>query len=237
MAIHIMELSGMINNVVFYRRNGKNLARIKPRPYKRTKAMKLRSANFGIASSGGRQLRKLLAGLIPFPENKSIQSKFSGAIYKWIGAREPSTIPAETNISWMTGFQLTDAIHFQNRWKARLDIIQASDGLLQLSIPAFKPVESFTAPKGTVAVTLKVAVVSILLAEIKDGKYFGHEMDFAFDNVETGPYQINLPMSMERGRLILTACALQFHVKEGGSTVVENARAFLPAEVMEARYC
>ena len=237
MAIHLMEISGVIENIAFYKKNGKTFVRSRPCKYKRTEAMQLRSANFGIAASGGRQLRKLLSGLIPFPENKSIQSKFSGAIYKWIGAREPKSIPTETLIPWISGFQLTDSILFRNRWKAKLEILQPAEGLLQLSIPSFKPTESFTAPRGTVSITVKVAVASVILAEILDGKYIGHEMEFPYDTMETAPLLIDLPMSMERGRLIIIACALQFRVMEGGAAVVDKNPAFLPAEVVEGRFC
>ena len=239
MAIHIMELNGMINNVVFYRRNGKNFARKKPRKYKRTRAMKARSRNFGIAQSTAATLRRMLDKLIPFPADKGMQSTFSGGLAKWIGGREIKDILPENNIAYLGDFQFNEKCKMRNRWKTQLSVLNPSNGLLQLHLPAFTPVEAIIAPENTVSVTLQVSVAAAKLESGGTGTSYATSMEIPYDEAETGPYLIDLPIEMERGTLLITACALQYNVRRQGivNTIIYNKPDHMPAAVVEARYC
>ena len=98
MAFHFWEFNGKIGKVVFYKRGGKDLVRKAPRKGNRTAAMKTRSRNFGLASGATKTLRTLLYKFIPNPTNKSMQSRFTGAVAQWIGGRGIKDIKPETNI-------------------------------------------------------------------------------------------------------------------------------------------
>ena len=239
MAIHIMELNGKINNVVFYTRYGKNFARSKPRKYKRTNAMKVRSRNFGIASSAARIIRMNLYKLIPFPKNKQMQSRFSSAVTKWIGSRDIQDILPETDIVLLNDFQFNEACRLQNRWKLSPVISNLSPGLLQLQLPAFTPMEAIIAPEHTVSVTLQVGVVAVKPGEAVPEKTISANLEIPFNDTQAGPYVIDLPVKTERGTLIITACALQFNVTERGNVnlVISDKPDYMPAAVVDARYC
>ena len=73
-------LNGSMGNVVFYRRMGTNCARSRALHVKQSAATKIRSANFGIAARAGKTLRSGLTPSMPNATDRSMQSRFSGAI-------------------------------------------------------------------------------------------------------------------------------------------------------------
>ena len=77
-------LNGAVGNLVFYRRMGINCARAKASHVTQSAATKIRSVNFGIAARAGKALRGGLAPCMPVATDRSMQSRFSGAIAKWL---------------------------------------------------------------------------------------------------------------------------------------------------------
>jgi hypothetical protein len=75
-------LNGTIGNVVFYRRMGTNCSRSGALHVKQSEAMKKRSANFVIATRAGSVSRSALLPSMSNATDKSMQSRFSGAIAK-----------------------------------------------------------------------------------------------------------------------------------------------------------
>jgi hypothetical protein len=237
MALHLMEISGKLANVVFYKKNGKNFARIAPAEFERTAPMKARSQNFGLASRNGRILRRMLAGLLPFPKDKSMQSRFSGIISRWMGKREVKDIAAEKNIVYLSDFQFNDKYWLTQRLRIGLTVSQPSDNMLQLNIPAFVPTGSIIAPEGTVSVNLQVCAAPVNLAEGTPDMEFSTNIEIAYNADSRAAQTIELPMKTKSGTLIVTTCALSYTVLEDGKNVISKTAAFMVAGVVDARYC
>ncbi|MGN6268032.1 MAG: hypothetical protein ACTHM5_20310 [Ginsengibacter sp.] len=89
-------VSGSVGNIIFYRRMGKNCARLKRVHLKQTVATKKRGVNFGVASRAGKALRRGLTASMPIPTDRNMQNRFSGSIAKWIGLSDiDKLLPAE----------------------------------------------------------------------------------------------------------------------------------------------
>ncbi|MGN6297432.1 MAG: hypothetical protein ACTHM7_11675 [Ginsengibacter sp.] len=73
-------VSGSVGNIIFYRRMGKNCARLKRVHLKQTVATKKRGVNFGVASRAGKALRRGLTASMPIPTDRNMQNRFSGSI-------------------------------------------------------------------------------------------------------------------------------------------------------------
>ena len=199
--------------------------------------MKTRSRNFGLASGATSTLRTILNKFLPYPTNRGMQIRFTGAVAQWIGGREIKDILPETNIGPLADFQFNDMCRLQTRWKANLEVLNPAEGLLQLKVPAFTPLKSIMARKDTVSVTLQVSVAAVDLVTGIAGKDFSIGIEISYDDAETGPYLVDMPVNMERGTLIVTACSLQYNVKEKGKIVISDDPLYLPAAVVEGRYC
>ena len=238
MAIHLMEINGKIANVVFYQMYGKNFVRSAPRKAKRTKAMKTRNKNFGIASRAAGIIRRYCGPILPFPMGRSMQSRFSGAITKWIGRREVKELVPETNITFLAEFSFTEKCRLEQRWKTRLSLLFAPGGL-QLHIPAFTPKEAIMAPENTLSVMVKIMVAPTELENGIPVIPFSSQLEIPYNDTETGPFTLDLPVITIKGTFIVTACALLYNIKDGnsGNTIVSDNPDYMPAAVIEARYC
>ena len=100
-------VAGTMGNIVLYRRMDKNCARMKREGIQQTAATKMRSENFGIASRASSPLRKGLYPVIPFPTDRSMQSRFSGAIAKWLRLSNVNDLLPCDVAPYITGFQFT----------------------------------------------------------------------------------------------------------------------------------
>ena len=239
MAIQLLELSGKVGTLVMYTMNGKQVIRSLPGSVKQTKAMQARSRNFGVASRASRMLRLQLAPFLPYPKDRVMQNKFTGAISKWLGKREIAAVVPENNITTLAGFSFNAACSLRERWKVQPELLHPSNNLMQLSIPAFIPKEVFSAPEGTVSVTIQASVAAVELETGITAGYMNRSIVIPFNDQPAGPYTIDLPVNLQRGNLVITACSLQFYVpgRVVGSTILVEKPGFLPADVVEARYC
>jgi hypothetical protein len=95
-------LKGSVGNVVFYRRMGTQCARSRALHVKQSAATKIRSANFGIAARAGKTLRSGLTPSMPNATDRSMQSRFSGAIAKWLGTSGIDELPATDAVPYIS---------------------------------------------------------------------------------------------------------------------------------------
>jgi hypothetical protein len=232
-----MEISGKLANVVFYKMNGKNFARIAPTKVTRTANMKSRNRNFGSASSNAKVIRIMLAGLLPFPKHKPMQSRFSGAIAKWIGRREIKDIPAEKNLLYLSDFEFNDKCRIRQRLRLDLSFSQPADNMLELHIPEFVPTDSIVAPEGTLSVTLTVCAAPINLERCMASQHISRSIEIPYSGDSISAQTIQFPVNTQPGTLIVTACALRYTVMENGTPSLSKQPAYMPGGVVDARYC
>ena len=110
-------ITGTIDNVVFYKLGDAYVARSLPNEVKQSAATKQRSKNFGIAASAGRTLRQSLAPSLPFPKDKNMQSRFSGAIARWLQQSNVDALSPANDLPYINGFDFNEATSIAERWK------------------------------------------------------------------------------------------------------------------------
>jgi hypothetical protein len=225
-------LKGRINNVVFYQLGNSYVARSLPAQMPQTEATKARSRNFGVAAAAGRILRSYWQELLPNPKDKNMQSRFSGAIAKWLGQTNVQELPPQENLPFINGFSFTTETTMAERLRIPLAVTANANGLV-LDLPAFVPTQSITAPAGTVTAELVFAVAACGLAQQEYRGGVLANMQLAYTNVLQPAQQILLELPLTAGSLVVTAAAMRYTLASG---VVENRAAFLPAGVVDARW-
>src|SRR5665213_1126976 len=100
-------LNGSMGNVVFYRRMGTNCARSRALHVNQSEATKIRSANFGIAAQAGKGLRGGLTACMPLATDRSMQSRLSGAIAKWLGLSAIDELPPTDAVPFVSSLEFT----------------------------------------------------------------------------------------------------------------------------------
>jgi hypothetical protein len=229
-------LSGTMGNVVLYRRMGKNCGRLKRDRIRQTAATKIRSANFGIASRAAKPLRQGLNAVIPFPAGRSMQSRFSGAIAKWLRLSDVNELHPCDEAPYVSGFQFTNGAAFSERFRVPVAVSQPDNNIITVAINAFVPVNNVAAPAGTVMIELVIAVAGCML---KTGMPTGSgvqriEAPYNGNAIAAQALQFNIPVPA--GSFTITAAWLQYYVIKNNSICRAENLAFMPAGVINARY-
>ena len=227
-------LSGRMNNVVFFKRAGTYMARSLPATVKLAAATKVCNGNFGIASACGKILRQLLQPVLPFPKDRRMQIRFSGAIAKWLGAANAATIPPVTAIPFVNQFRFTECPGVAERWKLGLLVQQPAANTIALHIPAYIPTQTITAPAHTVAVTCTITAAACMLMGAAPTGSHTTTMEIPYTDTLIPAQTMEWPLPAPAGTVIITAMALRYQLADGRYC---STPAFLPASVIDARYC
>jgi hypothetical protein len=225
-------LKGRINNVVFYQLGNSYVARSLPAQMPQTETTKARSRNFGVAAAAGRILRSYWQQLLPNPKDKNMQSRFSGAIAKWLGQTNVQELPQQENLPFINGFCFTTETTLAERLRIPLAVTANANGLI-VEIPAFVPTQRITAPAGTVTVELLFAVAACGLAQQEYRGGVLAQLELPYTHALRPAQQILLELPLTAGSLVVTAAAMRYTLADG---VPENRAAFLPAGVVDARW-
>jgi hypothetical protein len=226
-------LKGKMNNLVFYERNGVQVARVMGAAPKHTAATKKRSENFGICATLGKSLRPLLYPAIPFPKNKSMQGKFSGAFAKWLGLRDILSIPPTNEIPFVTGFPFNPETSIAERCKVPFAVSHTTANELVIQLPAFVPSSAISAPANTIALEFSFAAASCMLS---NGTAPGGDVKkiiIPYDHQTVNASQVQLFINTEPGAIVITALSLDYRLANG---LLSNNTAFMPSAVIDARF-
>lgn len=215
---------------------GKPCVRIKRDHIKQTDATKKRGINFGIAARAGRGLRLGLAPAMPNPKNRSAQSRFSGAIAKWLGQSDVETIKPNNKLPFLSLFPFSADDTFGERCKVPVSVDTTENGI-RVSIGSFIPARNIFAPAGTVSVRL---ILSVAAAKLSTGISAGHQttsMEIPFNNLEIPAAVLDFAVPTGGGTIIITAARLVYCGYKNNYPFIIEKKGFNPAGVIDARYC
>ena len=229
-------VSGSIGNIIFYRRMGTQCARIKRTHIAHSPAMKIRSANFGIAARAGKTLRSGLTPSMPNATDRSMQSRFSGAIAKWLGTSGSDQLPATDAVPYISALEFTKGQPVSQRFKVPLTISLPQPNVVAVSVGTFIPCKQIVAPAGTGLVTLVISVSGCLL---KTGGPTGsqtHTIDIPYNDTTVAAQVLQFHVNTPPQSLVVTAAQLIYKRFAYNTWVNMDKETFVPAGVLDARY-
>jgi hypothetical protein len=227
-------LTGKINNIVFYQRSGTYIARTVPATVKQSAATRVRSKNFGIAAAAGRSLRCSLQQALPFPKNKIMQSRFSGAITHWLGITDPGGLPPQTGLPFISEFSFNEATGIKERWKLPLTVTKVDEQLLQLQIPAFTPTQVIAAPAHTAMIACRIIAASCNLQSPTAQGSFSTMLSIPYTDISIPALLLPMALPVASGYLVVTVVSFTYLFQNGEK---EQRAAFMPSGIIDARYC
>lgn len=227
-------ISGKMHNVIFYQQHGQWIVRSMPEKVRQSAITKKRNQNFGIAAALGRTLRQQLGNGIPFPKDKLMQSRFSGAIIKWLGKNDISSLPAQNNLPYISGFSFNEAASLSSRCKMQFAISRVNNSELLLQLPVVIPTQAFATPAGTAAIELVITATACSLQQ-PDSTANKASMVVRFDNNDTpvAAQSITLPVASAEGFLLLTVASMRC-LNSAGQLI--DKINYMAAAVVDARY-
>ena len=229
-------VTGTIGNLVLYRRMGKPCARIKRDHIKQTIATKKRGVNFGIAARAGKGLRKGLAPAMPNPTDRSVQSRFSGAIAKWLRQSDVDKLQPCDNVPFLSSFPFSNEDTFGERFKAPVAVSTTANGI-RINIGSFIPSINIAAPASTVSVRL---IISVTAAKLTTGLSAGGQtetIEIPFNKVEIPSKAFDFVVPTVSGTIIVTAARLLYIGYKNNYLSIIEKKGFNPAGVINAQYC
>lgn len=229
-------ISGSMGNLVFYRRMGTHCVRTQALDVKQSPATKMRSVNFGIAARAGKALRGALAPCMPNATDRSMQSRFSGAIAKWLGRSPIADLPATESVPFLAGFEFTTGQPVIQRCKVSISISFPQENLVAVSIDSFVPAKQISAPAGTGLVSLVISVAGCMLETGMASGSETHTIDVPFNETMVSAQVLEFYVGASAPSLLVTAARLIYKRREGDRWRDMNKEAFMPAGVIDARY-
>jgi hypothetical protein len=229
-------VTGTIGNLVLYRRMGKPCARIKRDHIKQTMATKKRGINFGIAARAGKGLRKGLSPAMPNPTDRSVQSRFCGAIAKWLRQSEVNTLQPCDNVPFLSFFPFSKEDTFGERFKVPVAVSTTANGI-RINLGSFIPSINIDAPAGTVSVRLIISVAAVQLDTGFPSGWQTESIKIPFNQVQIPAKVLDFAVPTVRGTIIVTAARLLYIGYKNNYLSIIDKKGFNAAGVINARYC
>jgi hypothetical protein len=229
-------VSGTLENIVFYTRMGKQCARIKRPSIRQTTATKKRGINFGIAARVGKGLRRGLVAAMPNPTDRSMQSRFSGAIAKWLGPSELNILEPCDHLPFLSNLPFTEDDTFCERFKVPVSV-KVNSGSVSVSMGSFVPVRNISAPAGTLSVKLIIAVAAARLTTGIPSGWHTEYIEIPFNKVAIPARTLDFPVAADEGNIMVTAARLLYLGSKNNHLWIIEKKGFNPAGVINAAYC
>ncbi len=230
-----VQITGRIQNIVFYKRGDKYYARSVPGKVKQTKATKKRATEFGTASRMGKCLRQQLLPVIPFPADNNMQTRLVSTLFQWLRSGYNRAQCCDP-VPFVSSFQFTEGYTIKERWRVSLQVTRPEVDMLQLTIPAFVPVKSISAPAGTVFVKCIIAAAGCHANNGMATGGFSTSLDFNYNEEEVPEQVVCLPIPTPAESLAVTAILLEYYSVKNGHLQKMTNKAFMPAGMVNAKY-
>jgi hypothetical protein len=227
---------GRIGNIVHYKMGDKYFSRARPSKYKQTKATKIKSSLFGMASTIGSIIRQSLGSVIFEPTDRKMQNSLVSEIFQWLQiARHQNASPS--NQPGLICFKFSPASPMlSNRWKVKLDISSPNPGKIQISIPSFIPKSAFVMPEGTVEIICRMVSVVIDVENKKETGTAKNEIRYTLDRNKVPAQDIFQEIATPKGCLLITGMSVEYIVQSYQRTKSTKDKAFQPSQIIHCAY-
>jgi hypothetical protein len=165
-----------------------------------------------------------------------MQSRFSGAIAKWLGTSAINELPSKAAVPFLSTLEFTKGQPVSQRFKVPLTISVTQANVVTVSIDAFVPSKQIVAPAGTRLVTLVISVAGCLLQTGEPTGNETHTIDIPYNNSTIAAQVLEFHVGTPLQSLVVTAAQLIYKRFESNTWVNLNKEAFMPAGVIDVRY-
>jgi hypothetical protein len=165
-----------------------------------------------------------------------MQSRFSGAIAKWLGTSAIDELPSTDPVPYISALEFTKEQPVSQRFKVPLTISSSQENVVTVSIDTFVPSKQIFAPAGTGLVTLVISVAGCVLKTGEPSGGATHAIDIPYNDSTVGAQLLDFHVGTPSQSLVVTAARLIYKRFEYNTWVNMNKEAFVPAGVIEASY-
>ncbi len=231
-----IKICGTHGNTIYYKMYNDFYMRSRPKKNKQTLKTKQAAACFGLAQAAAGDLRNAFAGLMAHYTIFDNKNNLAQPINAWILDDGLNTGAQINAIPKLTGYEFNSRSPLSARLKVNLVVMRTPDGSLQLTIPAFNPVEQTAAPADTSLLTLHIAAAG---CNVKDKQLTGMyktKLTFGYANELIPAQQISLPVYTTGGNLTVVYVTMRYTVRKRNLEKAVEEKAWMPGAIVSAMY-
>jgi len=205
-----MKYIGTVDGVIHYCSKGEYYMRTVPEEVQQTEATKESAGIFGNASSIGSILRHSLESILSNPREKEMQNRFTAAIQAFLyesQGREPRFVPEEERLE---SFAFNLKARSNHKLQQLVTAGYVPESGIDISIPAFIPTKTFTAPTGTRALRLIFCATVVNWQRLKVTDQYMQVLELEYTGNQVTVQNLQLPVTSASGSIITCTVALQF---------------------------
>ncbi|OIR14163.1 hypothetical protein GALL_46240 [mine drainage metagenome] len=218
-------------NLIFYERKGGYYIRTKPVTVKQSRATHSSANNFGKASGLAKAIRLCAASILPFKPGRVLINSLNKNVYACLCN---SNLTAAEALPFITGFEFNEKSKLAERFKIKIPIPVVNDEGIIVQLSAFNTKQQITAPAYTKKITLKIAAANINFKNpaVCSSNNVGLTIDY--DNNSTAAQEINIPLTVTKGSLLLLMMALEYETHKNNFTKTVRDLRWMPAGIVNA---
>ena len=231
-----LRVSGRIGPVIFYFVGDKFYSRAAPGKIKQAPKTKIRSTNFGIAARAGKALRCGLRNALPNTKDRQMQSRFSGAIAKWLALQSVKTVTPAEDIPGLYRFQFGGLWAFEETFRVLFTVNIRHNEAIEIHVPSLIPVEAMKGPRDTISVDCTFAVA---VCDLATGMPLGNNLirwNIPYNTASQPAQTFTLSCPQAAGSLIVITGGLRFNVLKGGVPFVSDNPSYVTCSVIKSWY-
>jgi len=236
MAIQDKFLRGRIGPIVFYERNGKQVARSLPVKVRVAAVSLARATNFGHASRLSSVFIAEFKRMLALPKIPSLQQRLAGSISRWLGVTPMNDIAATPAVPWVESFRLNTKAELNFLLKQQLRVVANTSENLKLSISSFQPAGAIITPAGTLSVNCSIAVASCKLSTAALMQVYQTSFEIPCTIGSLSAQEIDLSVQLNPGELAIVVVSLLFKGKTYETLAGVQDLRWRPIEVIGAVY-
>lgn len=231
-----IKIVGTRGSIIYYKMYDDFFMRSRPKRNKQTNGTKQAAACFGLAQGTAGNLRTAFGAYMADYKTFDTKNRLAQPINQWILANGLNTPGKINSIPKLTGYEFNTISPLSARWKIKFSVARVPGGTLQLTIPAYNPVEKIMAPADTKHISVHIAVAGCnVKAKQLSGMYSTTLMIDYADELLT-PQQLQLPVYTAAGNLTIVYVTLRYTVIKKNRKKVIEEKAWLPGAIVSAMF-
>jgi hypothetical protein len=231
-----IKIVGTHGGTIYYKMYDDFFMRSRPKKNKQTSKTKQAAACFGLAQGAAGIMRSAFAGLMERYTIFDNKNNLAQPINEWILGDGLNADFEINNIPGLTGYEFNSCSLLSERLKISLAVARTADGSLQLTIPAFNPVEKIAAPADTIQVTLHIAAAGCNVKGKQLTGMYSTKLIFDYRNKLIPAKQLSLPVSTEAGNLTVIYATTRYSISKRNQKKIIAEKAWLPGAIISAMY-
>ena len=229
-------ISGKIENLISYERDGKPYLRAIPDEVRQTKATKRSAKNFGKAARIAKFLRWNMKAVIPPKQGRYAEYRLNHAVAKWLLTIAPRAKNTDAQSSDLFSLGLSKKTVFGYRITIPLETDWTKKSMVGLSIPDITPSRAIVAPAHTRRLHWTITVTGSSIKEPGSTDVYTAAFEMDYNDVPLPARQIELPFRLKPGSINIIAVSVQYLVMKKGRLTQVTKEGWTPAAIVDGFY-